>query len=149
MRVNKIGQGLLAAAISDLFLFIKSSAFNEQLEEILKTVGVKPELDILQAVVDDFAICRESRAIKVASVQIKEPIDKILTQLKAIQAEFEYHKTRYFNEWRSPVVESFMSELKELKSLLSERRELLVSMLNVQRIPPPQPRKTILERLLD
>lgn len=77
MRVNKIGQGLLAAAIGDLFLFIKSSAFNEQLEEILKTVGVKPELDILQAVVDDFATCGESRAIKVASVQIKEPIDKI------------------------------------------------------------------------
>jgi hypothetical protein len=36
-----IGKGLLAGALGDLYLFIKSSAYNEHLEQVLRELDIK------------------------------------------------------------------------------------------------------------
>ena len=151
MHVNTIGQGLVAGSLGDLYLFIKSSIYNDYLEQILGTTGLKTELDIIQAVVDDFANVHETKSIKVSSAQVKDNIDQILKKITAIQTELEYHKTRYFSNWRTPAIDEHIVELTKLKDHLASRRELLVSVLGVQRRPakplPQRPKLSIFERL--
>lgn len=151
MHINTIGDGLVAGSLGDLYLFIKSSIYNEYLEQILRTAGLKTELDIIQAVVDDFANVYETKSIKVSSTQVKDNIEQILKEITAVQTELEYHKTRYFSNWRTPAIDEHIVELTKLKDYLTSRRELLVSVLGVQRRtikPLPQlPKRSIFQRL--
>ena len=127
-----IGKGLLAGAIGDLYLFIKSSSYNEELEQVLQDLDIKAELDVVQALLEDVAHHTECRAVKVSSDQVKESVDKIHNELKDIQQEFEYHKTRYFSNWRTPSYKAFLRNLKKHRDVLRKRRELLISVLSIQ-----------------
>ncbi len=165
-----IGKGLLAGALGDLYLFIKSSAYNEQLEQVLRDLDIKAELDVVQALLDDLADHPERRVIKVSSAQVKESVELIHKELKGIQQELDYHKTRYFYTWRTPSYDSNIHRLRKHRDILRKRRELLISVLAVQRklrrrnpkgkAAPPlpatrkdsetlEPKKSFLDRLLE
>ena len=128
-----IGKGLLAGALGDLYLFIKSSAYHDQLEQVLRELDIKAELDIVQALLDDLANHIECRVVKVSSDQMKNSVDLIHTELKAIQKELEQHKTRYFSNYRIPNYENHLKNLRQHRDVLRKRRELLISALSVQR----------------
>ena len=128
-----IGKGLLAGALGDLYLFIKSSAYNEHLEQVLRDLDIKSELDIVQALLDDLANHTECRVVKVSSDQVRDSVDLILGELKEIQKELEYHKTRHFSQYRTPNYETYLKNLRQHRDILRKRRELLISALSVQR----------------
>jgi len=127
-----IGKGLLAGALGDLYLFIKSSAYNEQLEQALCDLDIKAELDVVQALLDDLASHTECRMVKVSSDQVKESVDLIHKELKEIHDELEYHKTRYFYSWRIPNYDRNIRHLRKHRDILRKRRELLISVLGIQ-----------------
>ena len=122
-----IGKSLLASALGDLYLFIKGSIYNSVLEQVLIELDIKGELDIVQALLYDLSNRTESRIIKVASDQVKNSVKDIHYELKLIQKELEYHKTRYFNSWRSPNYNDNLIRLKTFRDILRKRRELLIS----------------------
>lgn len=136
-----IGKGLLAGALGDLYLFIKSSAYNEHLEKVLQELDIKSELDIVQALLDDLANHTECRVVKVSSDQMKSSVELIHNELKEIQKELEYHKGRFLNKWRTPNYEAHLKNLRQHRDILRKRRELLISALGVQRTL--QQRRTI------
>ena len=127
-----IGKGLLSSALGDLYLFIKSSAYNEQLEKVLQDLDIKAELDVVHAILDDLGSHTECRVVKVSSDQVKESVDLVHSELKEIQAELEYHKSRYFYTWRTPNYEKNINNLRKHRDILRKRRELLISVLSVQ-----------------
>lgn len=128
-----IGKGLLANALGDLYLYIKSSAYNEQLEKILLDLDIKSELDIVQALLDDLSKHIECRVVKVSSDQMKRSVELIHYELKEIQKELEIHKSRYFNRYRTPNYEINIKNLRQHRDVLRKRRELLIGSLSVQR----------------
>jgi hypothetical protein len=128
-----IGKGLLAGALGDLYLFIKSSAYNEHLEQVLRELDIKAELDVVQALLDDLANHTECRVVKVSSDQMKASVDLIHNELKEIQRELEYHKTRYLCQYRTPNYEPNLKKLRQHRDILRKRRELLIAALSVQR----------------
>nr|QBK87489.1 MAG: hypothetical protein LCMAC201_03990 [Marseillevirus LCMAC201] len=128
-----IGKGLLAGALADLYLFIKSSTYNEQLEQVLRDLDIKAELDVVRALLDDLANITECRVVKVSSDQVKESVELIHRELQEIQQELEYHKTRYFYYWRIPSYDRNIRHLRNHRDILRKRRELLISILGVQR----------------
>lgn len=144
--IGTIGKGLLANALGDLYLFIKSSSYNTHLEDVLEQLDIKAELDVVSALLQDIEHRPECRAVKVASDKVRETVDYIHTQLREIQTEIEIHKTRYFNTWRSPDYTLQIKRLKRGGLLLRKRRELLFSVLGVQKIMIPQTRRQSLLR---
>lgn len=144
--IGTIGNGLLANALGDLYLFIKSSSYNNHLEEVLEKLDIKAELDVVSALLQDIENTPECRAVKVASEKVRETVNYIHTQLREIQAEIEIHKSRYFNAWRSPDYTVQIKRLKRGGLLLRKRRELLFSVLGVQKIMIPQTRRHSLLR---
>jgi len=128
-----IGKGLLAGALGDLYLFIKSSAYHEQLEQVLCELDIKSELDIVQALLADLANHTECRVVKVSSDQMKNSVDLIHNELKEIQRKLEYHKTRFLSGYRTPDYEQNLKRLRQHRDILRKRRELLISALTVQR----------------
>lgn len=135
--IGTIGKGLLANALGDLYLFIKSSSYNTHLEEVLEQLDIKAELDVVSALLDDIESRPECRAVKVASDKVREAVNYIHKQLREIQEELETHKTRYFYSWRSPDYTRQIKNLQKGGILLQKRRELLFSVLGVGQIRLP------------
>jgi len=124
-----IGNGLLSGALGDLYLFIKGSIYNDLLEKVIKELDIKSELDIVQAILFDLSNYNENRIIKVSSEQVKNTVNDIHHELKEIQKELEYHKTRYMCYWRTPNYTDNLIRLKTFRDILRKRRELLISVL--------------------
>jgi hypothetical protein len=141
-----IGKGLLTSALGDLYTFIKCSAYQDHFDQLLIELDLKSELDVVQALLQDLADHRECRAVKVASDQLRESVECILQHLKEIQDELEFHKTRYFNSWRTPNCGSSIQKLQFQRDLFRKRRELLLSVLKVQ--PELQSPRRLFNRLL-
>ena len=130
--ITVIGKGLIAGAINDLYSFLKSSAHYEKLEQVLHELDVKAELDVVQALLEDINHHVECNAVRVASEQVKEAVNLIHKELEIIHAELEYHKTRYFANWRSPSYDQNINNLRQFRDQLRKRRELLISVISVQ-----------------
>ena len=131
--ISVIGKGLLAGALGDLYIFLKSSTYRRQLQDVLKELNIQAELDIVAAILQDIQNTPADRhAVDVASEQVKSTITDIHSELREIQNELEHHKTRFFHYFRTPNYEEQIKKLKILRRILQERRELLISVLGIQ-----------------
>lgn len=138
-----IGNGLLAGAIGDLYVFLKSSAYQEHLEQVLKDLDIRSELDIVEALLEDLTNHTECKTVRVASQQVKSSVESIHLELQEIQQELERHRKRYFNKIRRPHYNKNLNQLKHHRNTLRKRRELLILSLNVQSRILNKPRKNL------
>lgn len=144
-----IGKGLLAGALGDLYLFIKSSVYNERLEQVLEELDIKSELDIVQALLSDLADNVECRVVKVSSEQMRESVELIHKELEEIQKELDQHKNRYFSSWRTPNYNKNLQKLAQHRNILRKRRELLISAISVQKNLDTEKKRNIIDRILN
>jgi len=130
--LSVLGKGLITRAIGDLYSFMKDSTYTEHLESVMKDLDIKAELDVMEAMLEDLSDAKLCKTVDIAAKQVQECINSILTEFKAIEAELEYHNSRYFAAWRTPNYEQNILNLRKYKEILEKRRELLISVLSVQ-----------------
>lgn len=123
----------LIGAVDDLYLFINSSIYKPQLKQILTDLQINIELDLLNALISDHQNVTFSRAVRVASEQLKISVVVIHTYLVDIQQELEAHKSRLLHRWRRPNYSNIISELAKEYPTLRRRRKTLMSTLMFQR----------------
>ena len=131
--VATIGKGLLAGTIGDLYSFLKTSAHSEHLEQVLKDLDIKAELDVIQAILVDLGDRPdECKAVQVSVGHVKEIVDLICRELGEIHEKLDYHKTKYLASWRSINCEQHIQQLRAHQQILHKRRKLLLSTLEIQ-----------------
>lgn len=124
-----VGKGLLSGAIGDLYSFLRDSAHQEHLEQVLYDLDINSELDLVQALLQDLTN-KNTHASKVAADQLRQVVNAILKEIKEIQEILDYHATKYFNYWRTPYYGTHFDNLRGLKKRLVEKRITLVQIMS-------------------
>lgn len=123
-----VGKGLLSGAIGDLYSFLRDSAHQEHLEQVLQDLDINSELDLVQALLQDLTK-KNTHATEVAANQLRKVVDAILVEIKEIQDILDYHATKYFCYWRTPYYGNHFNNLRELNKRLIQKRTTLVQIM--------------------
>lgn len=129
--MTMIGKSKLTSTVGELFIFIKSSIYKDFYGEILAITGIKPEIDVIQALIDEYAYVEETRTVSVAMTMLQETITKIHDELRKLQLVLEKHKTKFFSKWRGLNYQAITNNLKQYAAMLEKNRKLFISVLNV------------------
>jgi hypothetical protein len=82
-------------------------------------------------VIGDEKECDLSDPVKIALNNLHVINEKIHKILKDIDTEIKYHKTKYWNEWRTPDYHLNLIELRRNSKIMEKRFELLIKLMSI------------------
>ena len=116
--------------MSELYNFINSSGYKEELEQIYIELDYEIQLKYIKALLEDINKS-SSKIIQMTIENIETIIIKIKKELKKIDKELEKHKTRYFFTWRKPNYYDNIENLRNFKKEIIKHTDYLIKILVV------------------
>ena len=104
---------------------------NYHVKEIIDSLDLIPKVEIVESVVRDlnedikFYANTRNHTIQLALNQLMMIVDNIHTDLNKIKEGIEYHKTLWFNRFRTPAYLELIENIKKDKNILDSRLENL------------------------
>jgi hypothetical protein len=110
---------------------------HDDLKELIKSIDLDSRVELIESVIrdisDDMKIHNISpnHSLELALCQIKNIISDIHFDLNAIKSGIEYHKTLWFNYFRTPSYYKIIEKIKDDKKLLDSRFDNLVKVISL------------------
>ena len=133
-----VGKGVLAQAVYDtssvLINLARDTVYQEhpELSAILEELDIHATLQVIDSLLEEVPEnYNDNKSLHTCIHNVNEIIEKIKENLGKINNEVEYHKTKYFNYWRTPQYETDVKKLKKLKPILDKRLKLFINVLKI------------------
>lgn len=139
--VGLVGTDIIGKTITTTTKSIANLIYHLTTTEYPNSVSVKYfisdsdieiKMKIIKALVDDLEKKKNSSEyVKISLESLHEITEKIHYELDKIKNKIEYHKSLYFNYWRSLDCDINLKNLKKYNDLLDKRIDLLTKMLSI------------------
>ena len=112
---------------------------NNDVKEIIDSLDLIPKVEIVESVLrdlnEDMKIYSRTpnHTIQIALNHLMQIVDNIHTDLNKIKEGVDYHKTLWFNSFRTPMYLELIEKIKKDKNILDSRLENLAVVTNIFR----------------
>jgi hypothetical protein len=133
-----IGNDIMTKAISDsastiynlLYGFVDIS--DPLLEQTLDELDVKEQIRSVENIITQVTSDHDSSAVQISLEQLHEIICRIREDLRQIKDNHDYHKQRYFYQYRRPDNRVQINNLKKHKTILDQRLDMLMRVFQIE-----------------
>jgi len=135
LLANIVGKTVLVDTIRESTSGIYGilSTYHMELKERLEIFDFENKLKIIDALLEELKPNENKhKALKLSLESIKAAIDKIHKALDKLNKGVEYHKTLWFNSWRTPGYNETLRELEILSRKLDNSFDILLKVINIE-----------------